>query len=69
MNNINNINNNYFFCYSPNLYREIKHNNNIQYITKGTNPSSGKNFWVFEKTNELKHILDNWSYNKQLNIN
>lgn len=66
MNNPNPTNNNYFFCYSPNLYREIKYNNNIQYITKGTNPSSGKDFWVFEKTDQIKNILINWTINKSL---
>ena len=55
--------NQYFFCYSINLYREIK-DNNIYYITKGINPSSNRSFWVFEKTDKLKQILTSWTKSK-----
>jgi len=55
--------NQYYFCYSINLHREIK-SNNIYYITKGTNPSSKRDFWVYEKSDKLKQILTNWSNNK-----
>jgi len=58
------ITNNYFFCYSPNLYKHLKYNHNISYITKGTNPSTYKDFWVFEKTDQLKQILDTWTKKK-----
>lgn len=64
-----NIVNNYYFCYSTNLYRELKHTNNIQYITKGINPSNNKTFWVFEKTDQVKEILTNWTNNRIQNMN
>lgn len=62
-NDTNKSNNPYFFCYSINLYRQLK-NNNLYYITQGTNPSSNRDFWVFEKSDKLKQILTKWSNNK-----
>jgi hypothetical protein len=56
-------NNQYYFCYSINLHREIKANK-LSYITKGTNPSSNRDFWVYEKTDKLNQILTDWSNNK-----
>jgi hypothetical protein len=64
MNNHTQIQDNYFFCYSPNLYKHLKYNNNISYITKGINPSTKKTFWIFEKTDHLKQILNHWSLDK-----
>jgi len=58
-----NLPNQYFFCYSINLFREMK-NNNMRYISKGTNPSTSRDFWVFERTDKLKSILDNWARTK-----
>jgi hypothetical protein len=60
MNNIN-VTNKYFFCYSINLFRHIR-DSGIQYISKGINPSTGRSFWLFERTDELNDKLTEWKY-------
>jgi hypothetical protein len=66
LNMSNQIQNNYFPCYSPNLYKYLKYNHNIPYIIKGINPNTNKTYWLFETTDQLQQILNQWSANKQL---
>lgn len=51
--------NKYFFCYSINLFRFIR-SKGVKYISKGINPSTNKTFWLFEKTEELSQVLEQW---------
>ncbi|UOQ47781.1 hypothetical protein MUN88_17260 [Gracilibacillus caseinilyticus] len=54
--------NNYFFCYSPDLSKEIKRNG-ISYITKSINPKNGLYYTLFEKDDRLREVLA--QYKKQ----
>jgi hypothetical protein len=65
-NNINTTNNKYYFCYSSNLYKEIKLHN-IKYISKSINPSTNRTFWIYEQSDQLSNILTTWSNNKPIN--
>jgi predicted RNA-binding protein with PIN domain len=53
----------FFYCYSINLYREIK-KHSIRYIAKGKSIETERRFWQYKFTPELRAILDKWSKNK-----
>jgi hypothetical protein len=65
MSNLQQVNDKYFFCYSINLFRYIR-NNGICYISKGTNPNTKRNYWLYEKNTNLSNILKEWTFNKPL---
>ena len=53
----------YFKCYSYNLKNFIEAHG-IYPISSGVNGRTNKVFHLFVMTNELSHILTNWSNNK-----
>ena len=48
---------NYFYCYSPKLKKELK-TIGEHYISKGINPSSNRTYWLFSKTDSLSSYLE-----------
>lgn len=49
--------NNYFYCYSPKLKKELKFIGE-NYISRGVNPSSNRTYWLFNKTDALLSYLE-----------
>jgi uncharacterized protein (DUF1015 family) len=39
--------------------------NGIKYLRKGTNPNTGRIFFVYEMTDELSDVLEIWTNNKK----
>ena len=37
---------------------------NLRYLHKGLNDKTQRNFWVFERSEELNDALTEWSQNK-----
>ena len=48
--------NNLYYCYSINQLRFIK-DKGIRFLCKGLNDKTNKNYWVFEKNQELSNTL------------
>jgi hypothetical protein len=46
----------FFYCYSPNLYRFLK-DNKQRYICRGLNERTLKPFWQYRQTEELSELL------------
>lgn len=53
-----------FYCYSMSLFHFLKANG-FFYLFKDRNPSSGKYYWVFERTTEFLEALTFYTSNKQ----
>lgn len=47
----------YFFCYSKNLYEFLRNENGMNYICRAFHWNTGKAFWLFERTEELRMAL------------
>lgn len=52
-----------FFCYSYPL-KEFFKNNGLSYITAATNHSTNKTYWLFEGSEKLNMLLQEWRLNK-----
>ena len=55
--------NRYFYCYSYPL-KEFLIKNGLRYIVHSVNANTQKKFWVFEGTDKLNLLLDDWRTNK-----
>lgn len=57
-----------YYCYSINQLRFLK-DKGLRYLCKGLNDKTNKNYWVFEKNEELSSALSEFTYlkNKALN--
>lgn len=58
--------NRYFYCYSYPL-KEFLIFHRHRYITSSVNAKTHKKFWVFEGTEELNKLLEEWKVRKTLN--
>lgn len=55
--------NQYFYCYSTNLYHFLKANGQ-RYICTGLHEKTKNKFWLFAKTPELSRLLDEYDQRK-----
>lgn len=53
----------YFFCYSTTLYHFLRANGQ-RYVCSGLHEKTMNKFWLFEKTEELKRLLDEYDQRK-----
>lgn len=56
--------NKYFYCYSWN-FKEKLIQNGIQLVMCSKNIDTNKTFWVFENSEKITEILDEWRKNKK----
>lgn len=56
-------NSNFYYAYSPNLYRHLKALG-FRYICTGLNESTMRQFWQYERTQELSDALTSYADNK-----
>lgn len=62
---INNVDKKHrFHCYSENLYKFLRFENNIEPINFFENKTTQKSCYVFIKSDKLNGCLDKWSENK-----
>lgn len=52
-----------FFCYSINLYDFLKNKKGFAYLLTANHIHTGKQFWIFNKNNELLEALDEYREN------
>jgi len=57
------VQNNFYYAYSPNLYRHLKAQG-FRYICTGLNESTMRQFWQYERTPELSAALTSYAENK-----
>jgi hypothetical protein len=50
----------FYFCYSRPL-KEFLLGKGLRFIVTANNNSTGKQFWMFQKDNELSQYLTEWS--------
>lgn len=55
--------NKYFYCYSYPL-KEFFMKHGLQYIVVANNQSTGKQYWMFEGSEKLNNLLQEWRTNK-----
>jgi hypothetical protein len=55
--------NRYFYCYSYPL-KNFCTNSGLNYITAGVNKTTQKTYWLFEGTEKLNNLLQEWRLNK-----
>jgi len=66
--NLNDFNKDFlFFCYSGKLKRFIV-KKGIQYISKGFNFKTKKDYWVFIRSNNFIFALEEWNNNAKEGI-
>lgn len=51
------MSNKYFFCYDKKIMKYLKYDNGIPFITSALHEKTGKKFWLFEQSSELKEAL------------
>ncbi|MEC1715927.1 hypothetical protein [Schinkia azotoformans] len=54
--------NNYFFCYDFNMQKYLS--NNHEYITHARSIKSGREFWLFLKSDSLQKSIDEFILKK-----
>lgn len=52
-----------FFCYSINLYDFLKNKKGLAYLLTANHIHTGKQFWIFNKSDELLKALDEYREN------
>ena len=57
------MNNKYFYCYSYPLKKYLN-KNNLNYITKAIHEKTNKKYWIFESSDALNSLLEEWRKNK-----
>ncbi|AND39603.1 hypothetical protein A361_10800 [Cytobacillus oceanisediminis 2691] len=55
--------NRFFYCYSPVLYRFLRESG-VKYICTGLNESTMRQFWQFERNDKLNDLLTEYAGNK-----
>lgn len=58
----------YYFCYSQNLMKFLK-DNNEEWICIGVNDKTNRKYWLFEKSDSLKKLLGIFTEKKQKFLN
>lgn len=58
----------YYFCYSQNLMKFLK-DNNEEWICIGVNDKTNRKYWLFEKSDSLKKLLGMFTEKKQKFLN
>lgn len=53
----------YFYCYSYPL-KEFFTKHGLNYVTAAINQSTNKRYWLFEGTDKLNDLLNQWRLNK-----
>jgi hypothetical protein len=56
--------NEFFYCYSTNLYHFLKANGQ-RYICTGLHEKTRRQFWQFRKTAEVSRLLDEYDERKE----
>lgn len=55
----------YYYCYSYNQKKFLIDNGEYS-IVKGIHPTTHKQYWVFERNDNLDRLLTEWQLNKNL---
>lgn len=55
--------NKYFYCYSYPL-KEFFKKNGLRYIAAAQNRTTNKKYWLFEESEKLNMLLQEWRLNK-----
>jgi len=55
----------YYFCYSTNLSEYLREEKEIEAICNAFHHKTKKRFWLFEKTDELKIALAEYTNNSK----
>lgn len=50
----------FIFVYDPKLAKHLKFNLEVNYITNALNKSTGSEFWLFPRTNEIRMGIREW---------
>jgi len=50
----------YFFCYNPKLAQFLRHEKNIEYITKAKHTNTDKLFYLFERSQKLSDGIEEY---------
>jgi hypothetical protein len=53
----------YYYCYSY-PQKEFLKDNGLKYITSAKNQSTNKTYWIFEGTEQLNKLLQEWRKNR-----
>ena len=53
----------YYYCYSY-PQKEFLKNSGLKYINTSINQSTGKRYWLFEGTEKLNKLLQEWRNNR-----
>lgn len=53
----------YYYCYSY-PQKEFLINSGLRYIVAAINQSTGKRYWLFEGTEKLNFLLQEWRENR-----
>lgn len=61
---MNHDNNEFFYCYSTNLFHFLKANGQ-RFICTGLHATTKRQFWQFRKTNEVQSLLDEYDARKE----
>ena len=59
------MDNKYFYCYSKPL-KDFLLENGERYILRAIHDKTKKKYWVFNGTDELNRLLDEWRLRKNL---
>ena len=52
-----------YFCYSPKQHAFLKRNG-LRSVGTGNNVNNGRQFWQYERGEELDDLLNQWSSNR-----
>jgi hypothetical protein len=53
----------FFYCYSPNLYKFLR-DRGVKFICTGLNESSMRQFWQYPRNEHLDELLTEYAGNK-----
>ena len=57
------MNSKYFYCYSFKM-KQFFCENGLKYIVRSVHEKTGKHFWIFESSENLSELLEQWRNNK-----
>lgn len=55
------------FVYDPNLAKYLIKEHNIQFLVNGKHVKTDRQFWVFNRTDELTKLYTDWVKRKHIN--
>lgn len=58
----------YYYCYSPNLFKFLTMENGIRYICCGLNQNTKRKFWQYKATPELNEAIRKYRSMKEVKM-